>query len=61
MQKYIDNLDDFEDDDFGLGGMAGTADYCGGRDYVDTVDMRVAGGTVRGGEGDETGQYRFGN
>ena len=41
--------------------MAGTADYCGGRDCVDTVGMRVAGGTGRGGEGGETGLDRIGN
>ena len=59
MQKYIDNLDDFEDDS-----RPPILDWvewlvpriiAAGGDYVDTVDMRVAGGTVRGGEGDETG------
>ena len=41
--------------------MAGTTDYCGGRHCADTDVVCVVGSAVRGGEGNETGQYRFGN
>ena len=62
MQKYFNNIDDYYDDsDRGRGRVVGTTDYCGGRHCTDTDVVCVTGSTVRGGEGDETGQYRFGN